>query len=827
MLYRIFTAITLLLIAGSAMAANTDALSHVHQFAANLAPPETDYSVAYLSQIFGTVGNVLEGGSGQILGKMFSIFNKGVLVAAALWLGYITFNSVLRAATEGTFTGQQVKTHHLLLRIACAFALVIPSATTGYSLLQDIFMKVVIEGVGLADQTWDAALKYLQYGGQLYIPPSTLGTDQNIISSAVGATNNGTLPPKLPVVTQIFQNEVCMYASSSDWQKKYNPSVNTALTGDFQPYFIPPHFPSTASKTTETPGQVFFPGLGNTQTEVAAGTAQNCGSVTAFQETAQSGKGLNSHKDQEVLSAYSYSAMKQLVISLLPAAREYVYASERNNPYEDSSSKLSIPANLSAPSAGTSSFLCANSDQHASSGEITCPSGEDSNLCSSACSLLNNNAKTVFSAMLGYGNLITPYQNLMTNGSSTHAFIQKSRAQGWIMAGAWYWRVEQMNKNAQAESISNLIPNVYSGPQPSITPNNNQFLSTAALNIMGYVPLMNIYWSQYIGAEQNTVTGSAGGAPSTTSFANAMAGSAVHVFSGFGLGSNAYRTYNPIVILMHFGNRLLTGVVAMWMAGIGLSVGLMASMAFCSATLPTKAMASSALAWTKSIMMLITAALMVPGCILAYYVPFYPFIVFTFAAVGWIVLVIEGMAAAPIVCLGMTHPEGHDFMGKAEQALMLFLSIFLRPALMIIGLIAAMIVSFAAFQMLTTGFGTVLASLMNKGGAAFNNPFLILISMVMVWVIFGMMTMELIEQCYKLIYQLPNKIMSWIGGPTSGEEYGQMAQGVKGAVSSGAGSVGQGIGKLGEGGMDAGAKAGDKLGGKAGGGDVSVTPGDK
>ena len=83
---RLFTAIILLLVTGSALAADSGTISQVHQFASTLSPPETDYSVAYLDQIFGTVGNVLQGTSGQILGKMFDIFNKGVLVVAAPYI---------------------------------------------------------------------------------------------------------------------------------------------------------------------------------------------------------------------------------------------------------------------------------------------------------------------------------------------------------------------------------------------------------------------------------------------------------------------------------------------------------------------------------------------------------------------------------------------------------------------------------------------------------------------------------------------------------------------------------------------------------------------
>src|SRR3990167_2298432 len=112
---RFLTAILLLLIAGSAIA-DTHTLANAKSFGDSLAPPMTDYSVAYLSQIFGTVGNVLQGTSGQILGKMFDIFNEGVLVAAAIYLAIMTVQMILRAALDHTSLMKNAPFH--FLRIA-------------------------------------------------------------------------------------------------------------------------------------------------------------------------------------------------------------------------------------------------------------------------------------------------------------------------------------------------------------------------------------------------------------------------------------------------------------------------------------------------------------------------------------------------------------------------------------------------------------------------------------------------------------------------------------------------------------------------------------
>lgn len=755
---RIFTALILLLIAGIAFAQDGDSLGTAKSFAAGLTPPSTDYSIAYLSQIFGTVGNVLQGASGQILGKMFAIFNKGVLVVAALWLGMTTVQVALRAATEGSFMGQNKSVHMILLRIALGFGLIIPSSATGYSVLQDVFMKIVVEGVALADQTWNAALNYLEYGGNLYIPPSNMSNDTSWIQQSMGAS--ALLPNATPTdhqidflkpATQVFQDEVCMILSSS---KAWNPSTGKS---DSQSAFtaVESYDPVYDSVT----GRIGFPGVDDPH-DVSARSAK-CGFVQSYycHNNAQfcvAGVTRNSTPQdaQDAEFDYSYSAIKQLVIAMMPAAKSYVDQVINNSQYPGSASTI---------------------DQSI--------------------------AKQMFSALLGYANLITPYQNLLSNQNqpANVGVITAAEDQGWIMAGGFYWQVEQLNKGSATISLSNLLPTVASPIKSLYTKSYaDGILNQTANYPIGLVNYIGNLWAQYVGAQQNTVQGAGGGGGGGGGIAGKLTSSAVSklVDNQFNIGSN----YNPIVVLMNEGNSLINTVASIWSAAIAITAILAIPAGFCNSTSPGGVILKTVLSWMKSIIMFVTSALLIPGAILAFYVPMYPFAVFIFAAIGWIGMVLEGMAAAPLVCLGMTHPEGHDFLGKAEQALMLFLSIFLRPTLMVIGMIAFMVVSFVAFKMLMTAYTTLFGALGSQGAFATLNEsgkgFVYLITEVSVLVIFGFMAMEVVEQCTKLIYQVPNNINKWIGAPGMGEEYGQMAAGIKGAVSTGAEQVGKGVGEI-------------------------------
>ena len=411
-------------------------------------------------------------------------------------------------------------------------------------------------------------------------------------------------------------------------------------------------------------------------------------------------------------------------------------------------------------------------------------------------------------------------------------FTQSAEKEGWIMAGSFYWSVEQSNKASKTLSVNNLLPTTsatgYMKTAKKDNPNRYNILNGVSNMILTtpfdvnstsvtYIARVGYYWTQYIGAQQNTSTGTVSATgTSRATVADQMADGALSHFGVYHFATKK-QGYNPVVSMMREGQNLIEAVVGIWIGAIALSIGIAAVAGICNSSSPGGVIFQSTLTWLKSILMLITTLLLVPGAILAYYVPLYPFAVYTFAAVGWILMVIEGMAAAPLVCMGLTHPEGHDFLGKAEQALMLFLSIFLRPTLMVVGLIAAMLVSFVAFHLLIAGFGGILASLDAKGGAAFGNGFLILISVCMVMIVFAMITMELIEQSFKLIYQLPNNIMRWIGGPQIGEEYGQMAGVVKSGVTSAGGAAREGMQGL-DRGWDSQTQAIDRASTKQGGG---------
>jgi defect-in-organelle-trafficking protein DotA len=172
------------------------------------------------------------------------------------------------------------------------------------------------------------------------------------------------------------------------------------------------------------------------------------------------------------------------------------------------------------------------------------------------------------------------------------------------------------------------------------------------------------------------------------------------------------------------------------------------------------------------------------GITFSYYLPLVPFMLFLFGTLTWLMTVIEAMAAAPVIALAISAPEGgHDVLGKAEQAVGLIFSVFLRPVCLIMGLIAAIVLTYVALNVLNTTFGSIINSLFyanpqsnlyfqpSKPGEYSTSAIMEIGSAAMI-IVYLMIVLALYNQCCTLIYTLVNKILQYVNihPPTGAEE---------------------------------------------------------
>lgn len=252
---------------------------------------------------------------------------------------------------------------------------------------------------------------------------------------------------------------------------------------------------------------------------------------------------------------------------------------------------------------------------------------------------------------------------------------------------------------------------------------------------------------------------------------------------------------NPVVALANMGNEYINFAGNLWM--------LLLNLAISSALIPVFGVFIFAMMSLAMPLVIAWVGVMVSvGFTTAYYIPILPYMIFTFGALGWIISVIEAMVAAPIVALGVTHPEGHDAFGKGEAAIMILVNVFLRPSMMIIGYIAAIALSYVGVWVLNAGYDQAIAfiqqentnaahlakGIWSQGGA--DSPsgtggytdWAGIYAFFFSILTYTTMYLVIIQKSFTLISYLPDKILRWIGGsPESlGQETAQWGEEVKG-----------------------------------------------
>lgn len=182
------------------------------------------------------------------------------------------------------------------------------------------------------------------------------------------------------------------------------------------------------------------------------------------------------------------------------------------------------------------------------------------------------------------------------------------------------------------------------------------------------------------------------------------------------------------------------------------------------------------------------------GALLSIYIGFLPNVLFLAAVIGWFILVIETVLAAPLVAIGVTHPEGHDVLGRADQSVMLLVSVFTRPAAIIFGVVLALLLSHVAIKLVNIAYVVSLSTFMDQfvdiqDLLGLSNRLSRIIqtgAASMGIIIYLYLVMAVIQVCYSAIYSVPDRFMKWVGLPPEQSLAGRMAKQLKSHISGAA-----------------------------------------
>jgi conjugal transfer/type IV secretion protein DotA/TraY len=263
----------------------------------------------------------------------------------------------------------------------------------------------------------------------------------------------------------------------------------------------------------------------------------------------------------------------------------------------------------------------------------------------------------------------------------------------------------------------------------------------------------------------------------------------------------ATRSLNPMATLINAGYEIFqkswwaigTGLVANTLGGILAVFG------------PLTSVLGVVMSSLGSIAILIGALGLTAGIILYFLLPLLPFLYFFFAVVSWIMEIFEAVIAMPLWALSFLKIEGDGFPGpSAVNGFFLLLSILIRPALIVIGLVAGVLIFTASIYLLQILFDSVLIINGSGNSNGLENLFFALI--------FAYTTYTAGITSFKLVDKIPNQILRWIGSGASSFSDGNdvdmggntqmlgaagafLGGSVANSISSNAGGLGQAIGR--------------------------------
>ncbi|MEN9471198.1 MAG: Dot/Icm secretion system protein DotA [Pseudomonadota bacterium] len=733
----------------------------------SLNPPAGDLSISYLATIFGVVDGILHGTGSEIIGTMFGAFNATVLAMASVLLSYVLFISILNTSHEGEFLGKKWSSIWVPLRTVTGIGLLLPKAT-GYSFVQIIVMWVVVQGVGAADQVWNVALNYLNRNGTIVEPIQSLDP-----KSGTGA-NNTFLISK---AGGILKSEVCML------------TVYNSLVHQYKGTGVPvPNFMNSLAVTGKGPngqntgipvdyskdrgGFISFPGK---LTGTFANLQGMCGNLSwdFIGKTSDSGQVYN--PAQLTANDSASMAARQMTLDLGSLAQSI--ANKLAPPYAEST-VLRVKLQPEDPVFQVNGLVSTADD---------------------------------------YFTIVKPALRSLADDASKKykQFISQAKDSGWILAGSYYYDMARLNQSVR-NNTGNLAINDKIFPE--FSPNYagagfNQINDQNVMaNLKDNLPAANGVIDNYMMTEKanaannnNPGTGGDPSLPSNPANVNGLGTVVSAVLNTIfprvqdfekTLSDNINKkNMDPIFALVSVGNGLVSMVEQVWISILGVITGLgIAGIAagFASGFWTIAGAVNTMLAITN-LLMLIAPMLtvwmginFVLGAVLSYYVPLIPFFLFTFGAITWFAVVLEAILAAPLVALGITHPEGHDFMGKAEQAIMLLSSVFLRPVLMVFGFIFGIILSFVALSVFNRGFAIAVQFLTEYNGDIFA-----VVYQTAMMVIYTAAVLAIINRSFAMIYEVPNKVLRWIGGPQESGHEESMLQGIRSQHDRDVGQIAQ------------------------------------
>ena len=384
--------------------------------------------------------------------------------------------------------------------------------------------------------------------------------------------------------------------------------------------------------------------------------------------------------------------------------------------------------------------------------------------------------------------ILSDLQSYAQNGqlqSKLQEFEQNAKQYGWFISGSSYWSIAWINQEVRDAMYSGISYNA-----PEYTKSELVGMTHGLQDFEAIQERVANYIKTGYGARRGITDENSSPAATDESLALGDIGNWLrHTLNKLVAGNilpiaiESMSSQDPIMAVSNVGDYLIGSA---W--GLASALGVVDVAHSMGKAIPFIGKAVPNLdKYISFILFSVFLPLLLYGLALAYYLPAIPFIRWVSALVGWIILVVEALVAAPLWLCAHALPDGEGAAGQhGKRGYFLLLGIVLRPPLMVTGFFAAVILMNVLGRILGASFE------MFVGGTA-QTKILGITGTFSMLVILGIVVIMSANKFFSLIHYLPEHVTNWIGQQFQGMGEKEDQSGAKNvfvgstnAVSSGA-----------------------------------------
>ncbi len=688
--------------------------------------PAQDMSIKMLNALFGELVEHDIGIKKDPILEPIKALNSGALIVGGILAAYTILAGTVGTAHDGQMLGKKLSSVWVPIRYSIGTALVLPVIGGGYCVIQLLVVWVIVQGIGLASSVWSA---YVQTAAKMTPDNSKNLTD---ISKVEALAN---------FVLRAHACNEMMAKDNDELVSAYQNTTGTAGKGESAP--------SADGKK----GNWGVWNLKNGDKMIGKYWGKEMINNPTMNPKYK-------RSDSDIVTGHIYNSTCGFLTMAKPSLKTYDASKSKHQGYLGTElatgfSAVDVSPILSIHNASLESMIFSLEAPAKAMINKEDFSEEDA---SKLANLAIGHAEE-------YLDSLTTAADKLQNSDSWKEMTDQASEQGWMLAGAWFTRIIIVNNYIRTavgsypeviERDSNpwrflwLTVTDKQKDMKKIIMVMNAFQSENSLAIANELEAANEEMNSKKAKEANNERESKG----EKGFFGRLVNKAIGYLIGIDMTEIQNDHRHPIILLSEMGNSIITALA-------GLTAGVMIIGAITG---------GGAIAAVQMFMGLPLNGIVIIAITAQFVIPTLPYIIWIGALVGWLLLVIESVIAAPLWAIMHLHPNGDDLTGRGGDGYKLVLSLIFRPVLMVFGMIGAILISSIMGEFINKTFYSVFKN--STSGATGIST---LIGWIMGLFLYVSLMFTFIKQCFSIIHKLPDQLMRWMGGSTGG--LGDMAAG--------------------------------------------------